>query len=39
MNVLRRDNDDVLRKALEFEVVGRRGCVCVNKDDVKKADG
>ena len=24
-NVLRRDNDDALRRALDFEVAGRRG--------------
>ena len=25
-HVLKRDNDDVLRRALDFEVAGRRGC-------------
>ena len=28
--VLRRGNDDVLRRALDFEVVGRRGCGQLN---------
>ena len=30
MHVLRMDNGDVLRRALDFEVVGRRGCGQLN---------